>query len=475
MKDNTTLSRDIGFNQLMMIALGGTIGTGLFVGTGGNIASAGPLATLLAYLIGGIIVYSIVLSLGELASVYPTTGSFGDYASRFINPSTGYMVFWMYWSSWVLTVAVEYIAIGLLMQRWFPTIPVYVWVIVCIVLLFLLNFFSVKIFATGEFLLSTIKVLAVFVFIVLGCIGIVYSFYLHGFESVFANFYFNGETQGLEKGFFPKGVGAFFGAILAVIFAYTGTEIIGVAAGETKDAKKVMPKAIKATLWRIVFFFLGAVFVVSVFLPMTDSGLTQSPFVSALEKIPLPFLGVGIPYAADIMNFVIVTAILSTANSGLYASGRMIYGLSQKKMFFPLFAKLNASGTPTYALYLSLGVTLIGMLTEAFAPEKIMASLINVVSFMVIIVWISISVAQYRFRKEYLALRKSLKDLPYKAPLNPLIQIIGISGCLVGLIGAYMDANERIGGYLTLVFMGLCYGAYYLSKDKWGYQQEKGI
>ncbi len=214
---------------------------------------------------------------------------------------------------------------------------------------------------------------------------------------------------------------------------------------------------------------------VSVFLPMTDSGLTQSPFVSALEKIPLPFLGVGIPYAADIMNFVIVTAILSTANSGLYASGRMIYGLSQKKMFFPLFAKLNASGTPTYALYLSLGVTLIGMLTEAFAPEKIMASLINVVSFMVIIVWISISVAQYRFRKEYLALGKSLKDLPYKAPLNPLIQIIGISGCLVGLIGAYMDANERIGGYLTLVFMGLCYGAYYLSKDKWGYQQEKGI
>ncbi len=140
MKDNTTLSRDIGFNQLMMIALGGTIGTGLFVGTGGNIASAGPLATLLAYLIGGIIVYSIVLSLGELASVYPTTGSFGDYASRFINPSTGYMVFWMYWLSWVLTVAVEYIAIGLLMQRWFPTIPVYVWVIACIALLFFIEF-----------------------------------------------------------------------------------------------------------------------------------------------------------------------------------------------------------------------------------------------------------------------------------------------------------------------------------------------
>ncbi|STP05029.1 amino acid permease [Helicobacter acinonychis] len=245
--------------------------------------------------------------------------------------------------------------------------------------------------------------------------------------------------------------------------------------GETKDAKKSCPKRLKRLYGGSCFFFLGAVFVVSVFLPMTDGGLTQSPFVSVLEKIPLPFLGVGIPYAADIMNFVIVTAILSTANSRLYASGRMIYGLSQKKMFFPIFAKLNALGTPTYALYLSLGVTLVGMLTDAFAPEKIMASLINVVSFMVIIVWISISVAQYRFRKAYVASGKSLKDLPYKAPFNPLIQIVGIGGCLVGLVGAYMDANERIGGYLTLVFMGLCYVAYYASKNQWGYQQEKGL
>ncbi len=149
-----------------------------------------------------------------------------DYASRLINPSIGYMVFWMYWLSWVLTVAVGYIAIGLLMQRWFLGIPVYVWVIACIVLLFLLNFFSVKIFATGEFLLSAIEVLAVFVFIMLGSVGIIYSFYLHGFEGVFANFYFSGEVQWLEKGFFLKGVGA----ILAVIFACMGTEIIGVAA-----------------------------------------------------------------------------------------------------------------------------------------------------------------------------------------------------------------------------------------------------
>ncbi|MDU9768216.1 amino acid permease, partial [Helicobacter pylori] len=143
------LKRDMKMRHLLMIAFGGAIGTGLFVGTGGNIANAGPLGTLIAYGFGGLVVYCIMLSLGELASVYPTTGSFGDYAAKFIGPGTGYMVFWMYWLGWVITVALEYIAIGMLMQRWFADIPIHYWVILCIALVFLLNFFSVKIFAEG--------------------------------------------------------------------------------------------------------------------------------------------------------------------------------------------------------------------------------------------------------------------------------------------------------------------------------------
>ncbi|MFC3848101.1 amino acid permease [Helicobacter baculiformis] len=471
------LSRDIKLRQVLMIALGGTIGTGLFVGTGGNIANAGPLGTLLAYIVGGVIVYSIILSLGELASVYPSTGSFGDYATRFIGPATGYMVFWMYWVGWIVTVAVEYIAVGLLMQRWFPQVPVYYFVMACIIIIFALNAFSVKIFAEGEFFLALVKVLAVFIFIVLGMIGIIYQIYLHGIGSVFANFYMSNPnpTQGLEVGFFPKGTYAVFGAILAVIFAYTGTEIVGVAAGEAKDPSVVMPKAIKATLWRIVFFFLSSVIIISVFLPMTDSSIAQSPFVSTLERIPLPFLGTGIPYAADIMNFVIITAILSTANSGVYASSRMIYGLAQKKMFFPIFAKLNKQGTPVYAMYLSMGFTLLGMLTQKFAPEKIIEALINIISFSVIIVWISVSVAQYNFRKQFVASGKSLNDLPYRAPFLPLIQLVGISGSIIGVIGAYMDPEQRIGAYLTIGYGILCYVGYYLTKDAWGYQHEHGL
>ncbi|WP_104740141.1 amino acid permease [Helicobacter bizzozeronii] len=473
--DQQGLSRDIHLGQLLMIALGGTIGTGLFAGTGGNIANAGPLGTLIAYFVGGVIVYSIMLSLGELASMYPSTGSFGDYADRFIGPATGYMVFWMYWVGWIVTVAVEYFMVGALMQRWVDpkVVPIEYWVGACVLLVFLLNVFSVRIFARGEFLLASIKVLAVFIFIILGIVGIFYQAYLYGWGSVLHNFYIStpDPQNGLEAGVFPKGIHAVFGAILGVIFAYTGTEIIGVAVGETKNPGVVMPKAIKATLWRIVFFFLGSVFVIAVFLPMTDSSITKSPFVAALERIPLPFFGVGIPYAADIMNFVIITAILSTANSGIYASSRMVYGLAQKKMFPPIFAKLNKQGTPIYAMYLSMGFTLLVMFGNEYARngklKEMMEALINIISFSVIIVWISVSVAQYNFRKQFLASGKSLDELPYRAPFLPLIQVIGISGSLIGIFGAYIDPEQRTGAYLTIGFGILCYVGYYLTKDRW--------
>lgn len=445
-----------------MIAFGGAIGTGLFVGTGGNIHNAGPLGTLIAYAVGGIIIYSVMLSLGELVSSFPNTGSFGDYAYRFIGPGTGYMIFWLYWLGWVISVGVEYIAIGFLMQYWFPSIPVYEWVIACVVLIFLLNSFSVKIFAESEFILSLIKTMAVFVFIIIGFAAIIYHFYLNGFGAIFENFYFQ------KGGLFPNGIYAVLGTILAVIFAFTGTEIIGVAVGETKNPAQVMPKAIKATLVRIIFFFIGSVFIISVFLPMNDSTITQSPFVSVLERIRLPFLKEGIPYAASIMNFIIITALISTANSGLYGASRMIYGLAEKKMYFSIFAKLNKRGTPIFALYLSIGFSLVALFTAEFAPATVVEMLISVVSFTVIIVWVSILISQYIFRKRYLAEGKLLKDLPYRTPFTPFTQIIGILGCLIGVVGAYFDPQQRIGIWATIIYIALCYVVYFLTKNKFG-------
>ncbi|MDO7253529.1 amino acid permease [Helicobacter sp. faydin-H76] len=455
-----SLIRDIKFRHLMMIAFGGAIGTGLFVGTGGNIHQAGPLGTLIAYAVGGIIIYSIMLSLGELASYFPNTGSFGDYAYRFIGPATGYVIFWLYWIGWVISAGVEYIAIGFLMQYWFPQIPVYWWVVACASIVFLLNSFSVKIFAEGEFVLSLIKTIAVILFLTIGFIGICYHFYLNGFSGIFENFYFQ------QGGFFPNGFSAVLGTILVVIFAFSGTEIIGVAVGETKNPREVMPKAIKATLVRLIVFFLGSVFIISVFLPMNDSTITQSPFVSVLERIQLPFLHNGIPYAASIMNFIIITALISTANSGLYGASRMIYGLAEKKMYFSIFSKLNKRGTPIYALYLSMIFSLIALFTTIFAPEVVIEALISVIGFTLIIVWISVSISQYIFRKRYIAQGNSIKDLPYKTPFSPITQIVGILGCSVGAIGAFFDSHQRIGILASIVYIILCYLIYFLTKDK---------
>lgn len=455
-----SLVRDIKLRHLMMIAFGGAIGTGLFVGTGGSIHQAGPLGTLIAYAISGVIIYSIMLSLGELASYFPHTGSFGDYAYRFINPATGYTIFWLYWIGWVISAGVEYIAIGFLMQYWFPSVPVYWWVVACAVIVFLLNSFSVKIFAEGEFILSLIKTVAVIIFLLIGVIGICYHFYLNGFSGIFENFYFK------EGGFFPNGVGAVFGTLLVVIFAFAGTEVIGVAVGETKNPSEVMPKAIKATLLRLIVFFLGSVFIISVFLPMNDSTITQSPFVGVLERIQLPFLHNGIPYAGSIMNFIIITALISTANSGLYGASRMIYALSEKKMYFSIFAKLNKRGTPIYALYLSMLFSLVALFTSIFAPEAVIEALISVVSFTLIIVWMSVSVSQYIFRKRYLAQGNLLKDLPYKVPFTPITQIVGIVGCCIGAIGAFFDSHQRIGILASIVYIVLCYLIYFLTKNK---------
>ncbi|GHH41492.1 hypothetical protein GCM10007982_05720 [Helicobacter pylori] len=240
--------------------------------------------------------------------------------------------------------------------------------------------------------------------------------------------------------------------------------MIGVAVGETKNASEVMPKAIKATLWRIVFFFLGSVFVISVFLPMSDSSIAHSPFVSVLERINLPFIGMGIPCVADIMNAVIITAMFSTANSGLYGASRMIYGLSKQKMFFKVFSQLNRQGTPTYAMLFSLSFSLIGLLVQIYAKENVVEALINVISFTVIIVWVSVSISQYSFRKQYLKAGHSLEDLPYKAPFLPFLQLIGITGCVIGVIGSAMDKDQRIGMILTIVFAVICYIGYYFTQ-----------
>lgn len=464
MKNDNSFVRDLKTRHLIMIAFGGALGTGIFVGTGQSIATAGPLGTLLAYLVASVIVYSVMLSLGELSSYFPNTGSFGDYADRFISPGTGYTIFWLYWLNWVVTVAVEFIAVSFLMEHWFPNVSTFYWVVLFAIVIFGFNFYRVKVFAESEFYLSLIKVVAVSIFLVIGFSVIIYHLYTLGFSQTFSNFYFSNASNV----FFPNGFSAVFMTILAVNFAFTGTEVIGVAVGETKDPAKAMPKAIKATLWRLIIFFVGSVFIIATFLPMNSATIKESPFVGVLELLHVSYSGGIISInASDVMNFILVIALLSTANSGLYASARMIWGLAEKKRLPKLFAYVNKRGIPIYALILSMLVSLVALLTKVYSPVDVINTLIAISGLSMMLVWISVSVSQYIFRKQFLKEGNKLSDLPYITPFSPYTQIIAIVGCVISVIGAWFDSSQRIAIYGTIIFVILSYLVYYFTRNLW--------
>ena len=431
--------------HLMMIAFGGVIGTGLFVATGENLHHAGALGTLLSYCIGAIIVYTVMLSLGELSSAFPHTASFGEYAHNFISPSIGYIVTWLYWLTWVVALGGEFTAVGLLMQKWFPNSPVWVWASIFGIIIFALNIFTVRIFAEGEFILSFIKVVAVAIFLILGLGVIVYHIFKDGIGLTFINYY--------SDGWFPNGMGAILMTILAVNFAFSGTEVIGVAVGETKNPQEAMPKAINATLWRLVVFFIGTVFIISTLLPYDDAKTSASPFVAVLDKI-------GIPFAGDIMNFIIIIAIFSVSNSALYASSRMLWSLGNQKKIPAFFGKINSRGIPINAVVFSMlgGLSALGSLI--FSPELVFATLIGMSGFTSLLTWMSVSLAQYNFRKK-INKQEEVK-LPYKTPCMPYTPIIALVLMTLSIIGCCFDKMQQVPIIATLVFILICYLGYVL-------------
>lgn len=234
--------------HIVMLSLGGVIGTGLFLSSGYTIQQAGPFGTIISYLIGALVVYLVMLCLGELSVQMPETGAFHTYAAKYIGPGTGFTVAWLYWLTWTVALGSEFTAAGMLMQRWFPSVNVWVWSAFFAILIFILNILMVKFFAESEFWFSSIKVIAIIVFIILG-IAVMVGF-LPISHSKTAPFFSNFTKAGL----FPHGVFAIIMTMLAVNFAFSGTELIGIAAGETENPQKIIPKAIRTTLWRLIIF-----------------------------------------------------------------------------------------------------------------------------------------------------------------------------------------------------------------------------
>ena len=455
------LKRAMQSRHLLMISLGGAIGTGLFLGSGEVISQTGAIGAIIAYALGGIIAYMVMLCLGELAVHMPTSGAFGDYASKYIGPGTGYMVSWMYWLTWTVALGTEFTAAALLMQEWFPHISMWIWTIIFAVIIFGLNVSSTRFFAESEFWLALIKVTAVIAFILLGSLAIFGLVSMQGYESapLFTNL--------TSHGWFPEGFLPILTTMLVVNFAFSGTELIGVAAGETKNPEKDVPRAIHASIWRLLIFFIGTIVIISALLPYNatavtdDHGLSHSPFVSVFSQI-------GIPYAEDIIRFVIITALLSAANSGLYAASRMLWSLSDQKQLPRVFSKLTKSGTPMIAICATMLGALPGLFSEFFAPEAIFVSLLNVAAFTMVIVWISICVSQYNFRKQWYKQGHSKQELKFAAPLYPLTPILGGIFCVITGLSMVVEDDPlmRISFFGCLIIMGLCYLSYYLFHKK---------
>ncbi|OCG38329.1 amino acid transporter [Gilliamella sp. Fer2-1] len=435
--------------HLIMLSLGGVIGTGLFFNTGYIIATAGAIGTIIAYLIGALVVYLVMLCLGELAVAMPETGAFHTYASRFISPGTGYTVAWLYWLTWTVALGSSLTAAGLCMQYWFPSVSVWIWCLIFCIVIFVLNIITAQFFAESEFWFSIIKVLTIVIFIIAGAAAIFGIIPMK--DNMPAPFLHNIT----DNGWFPNGITPIIMTMVSVNFAFSGTELIGIAAGETQQPEKNIPLAIKTTILRLIIFFIGTIFVLAALLPMEQAGVIKSPFVTVFENI-------GLPYAADMLNFVILTAILSAANSGLYASGRMLWSLSNQGTLPKCFSKLTKDGIPAFAITMSMLGGLLALLTSVIAPNTVFVALTAISGFAVVAVWLSICASHYFFRKQLSTTEQN--TLKYKAPFYPLVPILGFILCLIACIGLAFDPQQRIALYCGIPFVIVCFIAHHFTQ-----------
>ncbi|WNQ09444.1 amino acid permease [Paenibacillus aurantius] len=418
------LRRGLKARHLTMISLGGSIGTGLFLASGTAISGAGPGGAIAAYAAIGLMVYFLMTSLGELAAFLPVSGSFSTYASRFVDPSLGFALGWNYWYNWAITIAAELSAGIVIMKFWFPDSPALLWSSLFLALMLLINFVSVRSFGESEYWFSFIKVATVILFIGAGLLMI---FGILGGEAVgFRNF-----TAGDAP--FNGGFMAALGVFLVAGFSFQGTELIGVAAGESEDPARNIPKAIRQIFWRVLLFYILAILVIGLLIPYSSPELS----VGTVEVSPftLVFQKAGLAVAASVMNAVILTAVLSAGNSGMYASTRILWALAKDGKAPRVFGRLNKRGVPVAALVLTALTGALAFLSSIFGEGVVYIWLLNASGLSGFIAWLGISVSHYRFRKAYVAQGRSLGELPYRAKWFPFGPLFAFVLCLIVILG----------------------------------------
>jgi L-asparagine transporter-like permease len=433
--------------QVVMIGLGGAIGTGLFMGSGIAIGYAGP-AAVLSYAIAGFIAVVMVFSLSEMAVVHPAAGSFGVYAETYLNPWAGFVVRYTYWMCQVVAIGGEAVAAGIYMTYWFPSAPVWMWSIGFAVILLYVNSRAVGNFGTIEYWFALIKVTAIVLFIILGLASI------FGLGTPAVGFH---NLHELPGGFMPHGFGGVWMAVIVGVFSFNGIEVIAVTSGEVQNPREAIPAALKTMALRLILFYVLALIIVVSVVPWTQTGakvVDQSPFVRV-------FANSGIAYAAGIMNFVVLTAALSSMNTNIYVCSRMLFSLSRGNYAPAFLGKLSPAGSPTPAVLLSGACILLAAAVSVLTPRAY-NYLFGVALFGGIVVWMIILISHLSFRRQHGA-----RELPVRMPLFPWMQLAGLGLLTALLITMALDREFwNISAIVGVPWLAFLTAAYFLWKAK---------
>ncbi|MGW7352917.1 amino acid permease [Streptomyces sp. NPDC054784] len=370
--------------HLSMIAIGGVIGAGLFVGSSAGIAEAGP-AILISYALAGLMVVLVMRMLGEMAAASPTSGSFSEYADRALGRWAGFTIGWLYWFFWVVVLAVEATAAAAILTGWVPAVPQWAWSLLVMIVLTATNLVSVGSYGEFEFWFAGIKVVAIGAFIVVA--GLAVFGLLPGTESV--------GTENLtgHDGFLPNGPGAVLSGMLLVIFSFMGSEIVTLAAGESAEPAKMVSRATNSVIWRIGIFYLGSMLLVVTLVPWDSDKLAdEGSYVAALNQI-------GIPHAEVIMDVIIVTAVLSCLNSGLYTASRMAFSLGKRGDAPAAFARTSSRGVPAAAIWASVAFGFVAVIFNYTSPDTVFTFLLNSSGAVALFVWLVICFSQLKLRR----------------------------------------------------------------------------
>ena len=447
MSENQNLSRGLKNRHVQLLAIGGAIGTGLFLGSGRSIHLAGP-SILFAYTITGVICFFIMRALGELLLSNLNYHSFVDFVHDYLGNGAAFITGWTYWFCWISLAMADLTASGLYIQYWFPNIAQWIPSLIALVILLIMNLTTVKLFGEMEFWFALIKIVAILSLIIVGTFMIIKGFSTNAGVSSFTNLWNHG-------GWFPNGVSGFILSFQMVVFAFTGIELVGITAGETENPEHVIPKAINNIPIRIIIFYIGALAVIMSIYPWNSINPSKSPFVQV-------FASVGIAAAASIINFVVLTSAASACNSGIFSTSRMVYSLAKENNAPKSMKKLTSHQVPSNALMFSAAVILISIILSYIMPEGVFILITSISTFCFIFIWAIIVVCHLRYHKTNPELAAKSK---FKMPLYPIANYIILAFIAFVIVVLALNKETRVALFVTPVWF-IMLGVIYKLKSK---------